>query len=344
VRVIHTADVHLSKEHPERLNALKKVVELSEDEEADLLLITGDLFDANADIEDLKTDLRPIFSDNDFQTLVIPGNHDNAAYRQEDYFGDDIEVLTSQPFTQKKFEDINLLAVPYTEKEFEELVEDLSETVEEDKTNLMMLHCTLSGASGGYGEEEEYMPVKPSQIVQTGFDYILAGHIHSTATRKKFGETTFAYSGSPVSISSSETGRRQAWIIDTEEDSMETRTLETPYYLQEEIDVLPGEEEESRENLLDSLEDRELEKASINLDLQGFTEQTVEDFVENIREDVEDLDADNLEIDKSGAESVSKVVKTDIYTDFKQRLEDKEFEKPELVEKKFLRGLSRNER
>lgn len=344
MRVIHTADVHLSKEHPERLKSLKKVVELSESEEADLLVITGDLFDANADIEDLKTDLRPIFSDNNFQTLVIPGNHDNAAYRQEDYFGDDIEVLSSQPFTRKSFEDLNLVAVPYTEKNFSELIEELSNAVEEDKTNLMMLHCTLSGASGGYGEEGEYMPVKPSQLVQTGFDYILAGHIHSSATRKKFGETVFAYSGSPVSISSSETGRRQVWLIDTEKEIMETRTLKTPYFLHQRIDVLPEEEDGVRDELQTSLEEKELEEASLILDIEGFTEEPVEQFVDSIKDNIEDMGLNKAEINDSSVESVSKVVKTDIYTDFKQKLEDKDFEKPELVEKKFLRGLSRHER
>ncbi|MFB6115411.1 MAG: exonuclease SbcCD subunit D, partial [Candidatus Nanohalobium sp.] len=169
MKIVHTADVHLSSEHPERLEALEEVVQVCKDEEADLLLVTGDLFDQNVNVEEIKTDLRPLFSGNSFDTLVIPGNHDNSAFRQEDYFGDDIEILTSRPYTSRTFDDVNIVALPYTEQSFSELVGPLSEATEEGKTNILMIHCTLAGASGSFGEESKYLPVKPAELVRTGF-------------------------------------------------------------------------------------------------------------------------------------------------------------------------------
>ncbi len=342
MRIVHTADVHLSQDHPERLEALKQILKTCEDEDVDILLIAGDLFDDNVDVETLKTDLRPLFKDNSFQTYVIPGNHDNTAFRKEDYFGEDIQILTESPYEIKEFDDLRLIALPYTEKNFSEIMDELPEPG--TKTDIMMMHCTLSGTTGGFGEEEKYMPVKPAQIIQTGYDYILAGHIHSSATRKTFGDTTFAYSGSPVSISSSETGRRAVWILDTEKEEMKAQQLDTEYFIQRRIELMPGNEDEERDTLISNLSDRELDKANIQIELAGFTEKELEQIKEDFRDEIKDLEPLSLDIGSDQLQSAASIVKTDIYSEFEDKLEEKEFENPEAVKRKFLRGLSRYER
>lgn len=344
MKIVHTADVHLASDHPERMEALKQVLEVCQEEEADLLLITGDLFDQNVNVEEIKTDLRPLFSGNSFDTLVIPGNHDNSAFRQEDYFGDDIEVLDERPYEKKVFDEVNIVALPYTDEEFSEMIEPLSEAREENKKNVLMIHCTLAGASGGFGEEIKYLPVEPAELVQTGYDYVLSGHIHSSATRKSYDNTVFAYSGSPVSISSSETGRREVWVLDTEDDSMETRELETFHYVREGLELLPGEEKEVLDQLEGSLEDRDLDEASVIVNVDGFTERDIEDFRDEIGEKLDNYSPREKDVRVEGLESAKSIVESDIYTEFREKLDSKEFENPELVEKKFLRGLSRHER
>lgn len=344
MKIVHTADVHLASGHPERMEALKEVLEVCRDEDADLLLITGDLFDQNVNVEDIKTDLRPLFSDNSFHTLVIPGNHDNSAFRQEDYFGDDIEVLDERPYEKKVFEDLNIVALPYTDKEFSDMIEPLSEAREANKKNVLMIHCTLAGASGGFGEESKYLPVEPAELVQTGYDYVLSGHIHSSATRKSYDNTVFAYSGSPVSISSSETGKREVWLLDTEKETMETRELETFHYVTEDLEILPGEEEKILDRLEKNLEDRDLEEASVIVTVNGFTERGVQELVDEIGDELGDYSPKEKEVNVEGLESAKTIVESDIYREFRDKLDNKEFENPDLVEKKFLRGLSRHER
>lgn len=343
MKIVHTADVHLSPEHPERMDALEEVLGVCQQEEVDLLLITGDLFDANVDLEDLKTDLRPLFSENSFQTLVIPGNHDKSAFRQEDYFGEDLEVLQDKPYSQKIIQDLNIVALPYTNKAFSEMVEPLSEAIEKDKENILMIHCTLAGATGGFGEESEYLPVKPSELVQTGFDYVLAGHIHSSATRKTFGDTVFAYSGSPVSISSSETGKREAWLLETGK-GLETKELDTEYYLKEKKEVLPGEEDEITEEIKKDLEEKDLDKASVIVEIEGFTQEKVEELSKQLEETVEGLGPADVDVEVLGLESAASVMDSEIYREFSRKMEEKDFENSDIVEKKFLRGLSRYER
>lgn len=343
MKVVHTADVHLSPDHPERMEALEEVIRICEDEDVELLLISGDLFDRNIDAGSLKTNVRSLFSDNDFDTFVISGNHDESAFREEDYFGDDIYMMTEAPFESQKFEDLNLIGVPYTEEGFSDLIEPLSEEVDDDKINLLMIHCTLSGVSGGFGQESKYMPVRPEELVQTGFDYVFSGHIHSEATRKDLGNTTFTYPGSPVSISSSETGRRQVWIFDTEDESLETRKLDTFHYLHRNIELMPKDEQKIDE-VIEGLKDKDLEKACVSVEVNGFTDKDVRSITDNIEKQIDGLGAAEVAIKNSGLESMASVVGSEIYTEFKDKMSENDLEKPEKVEKKFLRALSRHER
>lgn len=343
MKIIHTADIHLSENNPERIEALKEIISICVEEEADLLLISGDLFDKNIDAGSLKTDVRPFFSDNDFDTLVIPGNHDESAFREEDYFGDDIYTMTDTPISSRDYGDLNIVGVPYTEEGFSELIEPLSEEVEDDKINLLMIHCTLSGISGGFGEETKYMPVRPEELIQTGFDYMFSGHIHSKATRKDLGEATFTYPGSPVSISNSETGRRHVWIFDTEDEKLKTRKLDTFHYLQRDIELLPDENQKIEE-VIEDLRDKDLEKASISIEISGFTDKDIQEITENLEKRLEGLKPAEVEVKNSDLESMASVVESEIYIEFKDKMDEKDLEKPEKIERKFLRALSRHDR
>jgi len=341
MKLLHTADIHLSSDKAERLEALEEIIKKGNDRDVSLLLVSGDMFDRNVDVEEMRTRIRPLFSDNDFETLVISGNHDKDAFRKEDYFGEDLETLDEKPFEVKEYDEMKVVGLPYTTDGFENLVDSLSEEVEPDKTNVLMIHCTLLGSSGGFGNEEKYLPVSPEQIAQAEYDYVLAGHIHSSATKKEIGDTVFAYSGSPVSISKDETGSRSVWELDTEEEGLSRIKLDTHHYQKFTLELVPGKEEERIGNILDSLDANELENATILVKATGFTKENVKKLKESITSRVEDLDPESLEADFSELMSVSSLIDSPIYEQFKGKLEERNLESPEKVEKKFLEGLSR---
>ena len=340
MKVFHTADVHLTETHPERFEALEEIVDRCEREEADLLLITGDLFDANADLEDLKTDLRGLFSDTCFETLVIQGNHDKNVFRSEDFFGNKFQVMDNTPVDVREYENINIVGVPYTEDDFSSIIEDISESYVEGKTNVLMLHCSLTGVSGGFGGEEKYLPVRPEELIQTGFDYVLAGHIHSSATRRTFEKTVFAYSGSPVSISSSETGSRNIWKLN--EEGLSTVSLDSFHYIKQEKEMLPGEESEKLDEIKEYVETEDVSNASLIVKLSGFTDRNITDIKREVEAFTKNAFDSDIIIDN--LESVKSITESELYSEFKEKLDDKDFEKKDKIEEKFLRGLSRSER
>ena len=78
MKIIHTGDLHLIKEVDQRWGALVEVISQAKQETAEVLIISGDLFDSDADAEALRIPLRAVFEEAEFETLIIPGNHDAA--------------------------------------------------------------------------------------------------------------------------------------------------------------------------------------------------------------------------------------------------------------------------
>ena len=98
IRILHTSDVHLSREKSETLDALREVLRVASERNVEILTIGGDLFDTEEDADALRPKLRNDFSGNRFKIIVIPGNHDQWAYRRNLSFGSDMRILIKEPF------------------------------------------------------------------------------------------------------------------------------------------------------------------------------------------------------------------------------------------------------
>lgn len=350
MRLIVTADVHLSSDNTERLEALENVVRIAEKEaekDSAYLLIAGDMFDAEVNVEDVKTDIRDLFSGNNFQTLVIPGNHDEKAFREEDYFGDDIEIVSERPFKHLEFDEINLAAVPFGADSFDDLIPDLQEVRRKDKSNILLLHGTLSTALGRvFGEESRYLPFSPEQLLSTGFEYVFAGHIHSSPKRKVFGEDdcVFACPGSPVSITRKETEKRGVWLFDTDGKDLRTADVDSFHYVRKVLDLCPGEADKKLADLETELSNEDLERATLCVEPYGFIEMDEGSFFQSLTEVVEDAGADDFEIDRGNVESAKTILDSSLYQQFDEKLRAKDDIDRRTVRRIALKAFSEEER
>ncbi len=348
MRLLVTADVHLNPDHPERLEALREVVGKSREHDVDHLLVAGDLFDRAADVEELKSEVRELFSDNSFHTFVIPGNHDADSYRDEDYFGDDVDVLHEPPVEVVDAEGLRLVAVPYTDSGFDELVPEIRDSLHPEHVNALLVHGTLSTEIGGYGGENRYLPFTPEELLETGVDVVFAGHVHSEPRKQEFGdrELEFVYPGSPVSITRGETGRRRAWLYDTETESFSSLSLSTHHYLVEDVSVVPGREDSELDALDRRLEAREIEDAEVVVDATGYVEGGPEEFYRRVERRLEEVGAEQFHVDRGGVENASAAVESDLYREFERKLDERDADgvDAEQVRRIVLRAMSRMER
>ncbi|NOZ64012.1 MAG: DNA repair exonuclease [Caldiserica bacterium] len=246
MKILHTADLHLTGYEDERWQALKELVRVGKKEKVDVFIISGDLFDKGVHAEELRPKLREIFSGIPFQVIVIPGNHDMDSYSPGMFFGQNFTILTSlkQPFT---YREVVIWGLPFSSLEGEEVLSALrliKSSISREKKNVLLYHGELLDAffsRKDFGEEggKTYMPVKLSYFRDLPFDYILSGHFHKNfASWQVEGGGFFVYPGSPVSITRRETGRRRVNIFELGTPPREY-LLDTPYYEEVVVELNP---------------------------------------------------------------------------------------------------------
>lgn len=286
MRVLHTADVHLSADRPETIAGLEAVLEEATRHEVELLTIGGDLFDTPADAEALRPELRTLFRDNPFDIVAIPGNHDAAVYRENLRFGADLEVLVDAPLATRRFDDVELIGVPFTSSMTPELYAALEDASRPDRTQLLLLHCTLDigfHASDVGADEGTYFPVTTATLAGFDVEYVLAGHIHAEAREVPLAHGgRFVYPGSPVSHTSSETGRRHAILLDTEASSIRSIPLETFYVDEYTATIRPGEVDRVLAEIEAWVEDRREDTCELSIVVDGFVDRDEHAFFEEL--------------------------------------------------------------
>ncbi len=303
MKILQTSDVHLVAEGDQRWDALVEVVSHAKHESVDVLVISGDLFDSDADAEALRVPLRSVFDKAEFDTLVIPGNHDADSYAAGLLFGDRVHILTNAEWSKNVFEteDSRLIGVPFEaidSQEFHQRLRGLRGLIDPDRVNILLYHGELLDASfdrGAFGPEESgrYMPSRLAFFEELGVDYVLAGHFHRSFDVRRFGEKGyFVYPGSPVSVTRREVGQRKITLIEL---GKEPKAIEqdTAHYEQIEVILNAFEDQEPLDLIKASLKnihpqatvllrvdgtirgsEEELAKAVIHLDIAKAIEPT----------------------------------------------------------------------
>jgi exonuclease SbcD len=264
MRILHTADWHVGKvlkgrsRHEEHEAVLASLVTTAKEEDVDLVLVAGDVFDSSAPSTDAQSlVIRTLLALNEDGRIVVieGGNHDNP--RQLDVFrpllgalgvivvgrprraddGGRVDVTTRRgeqvrlgilPFVSKRYAisaaQVMTNTAAENNRDYADLVSRMIATLTEgfDKpgaVNLLMTHATLSGATAGGGERE-------SQI----FDYYIhAGAFPSTTHYVALGHlhrrqvvpgpAPIHYSGAPLQVDFGEIDNKPvALIVDVEAD------------------------------------------------------------------------------------------------------------------------------
>jgi exonuclease SbcD len=222
--ILHTADLHLIEENDERWKAFKIYLDEATNHEAEIVVISGDIFDTEADAEALRAPMRSLFEGVEYNTLIIPGNHDAEAFRVGLYFGEEIQVFNDPDWAKNVCDrdEVRFIGLPFEPMEadqFHRRLRVLREVIDPDKSNILLYHGELLDASfdrEAFGVERgRYMPSRLAYFAELGVDYVLAGHFHTNFDVRGFGEGGFfIYPGSPVSITQREVGVRHAALIE----------------------------------------------------------------------------------------------------------------------------------
>ncbi|WP_297712444.1 DNA repair exonuclease [Clostridium sp.] len=220
IKVLHCADLHfdtpfkeLSKEvsdasKNELLEVFKNIIDLAIDENIEVLLIAGDVFD-NLTVNKntlffISDQIRRI---NNIKVFISPGNHD--PYNEKSFYNiinwpENVYIFNGD-MEFKEVKELNLIiwgAGFRSNYENETLLRGIN--VDNDKINIMILHGEIASTSS----KNEYNPIYINDIYNSNIDYIALGHRHKFSGILKAGMTTYAYSGCPQGRGFDEEGEK----------------------------------------------------------------------------------------------------------------------------------------
>jgi DNA repair exonuclease SbcCD nuclease subunit len=313
-RLLHMADVHLGARHDDlgpaaaaqrqrQFEAFQRAIQLALDENVDLVLVCGDLFDSNSQprrsVERAAAELARLV-ERHVPVVIIPGTHDcydaGSIYRVFDLAemagaaadGELVVVLTDER-GEVEFAHLGVTVrarVFATKRAPESPLAGMAvapgEAGASRNWQVGMIHGSLT-VPGRFDADE--VSFSEQEIAASGLDYLALGHWHSFREGRA-GRTVWAYSGAPEPVALDQDGAGQVLLVTLDERggqrrvSVEPRPVGRSRFRKVEVDAASVTSQSELERKL-----RELANPDLVLDVRLL----------GVRGEALDLNTDELE-------------------------------------------------
>ena len=192
MKFIHTADIHLGAAFLEKnqlFESFERIIEDAKNEKVDVLMISGDLFNKQPLLKELR-EINALFSRiGNTKVFIIAGNHDfikKDSYYNSFNWNENVIFIKENKISRIDVDKLNLsiYGMSYHNREIRENIYDNLTPDNEERINILMAH----------GGDETHGPINFQSLNDSGFDYIALGHIH------KYSEPIKNYAIYPGSI------------------------------------------------------------------------------------------------------------------------------------------------
>jgi len=251
IKILHSADIHFDtpfsgmtpkealKSKEELKQVFEKIIKMTLENEIDILLIAGDIFD-NLSVN--KTTL--YFIKNCFENIskvkvfISPGNHD--PFNEKSFYNivdwpDNVHIFKGN-MESVTLEDLNTVVwgagfnTSHVNKSLLKEVERVDRY-----NNIMVLHGEITTTKDG----NDYNPITEEDIAKSNMDYIALGHRHKFSEVKKIENTYYSYSGCPQGRGFDELEDKGIILIELKERFVESKFIRTSIrnYYEKEINI-----------------------------------------------------------------------------------------------------------
>ena len=250
MKILHSADLHLDTpftgRSPAEADYLKKqllavprkLAALCKQEQCDLMVLAGDLFDGPATRQSLDG-LRHALAEAAVPVFITPGNHDplglSSPYMTEDWPAN-VHIFTQNTPQSVTLPDLDckIYGAGYRSMDCGSLLEGFRAEGKE-RFHIGVFHGDPTNAAS------PCCPITAEQIQESGLDYLALGHIHQGGSLR-WGDTLCAWPGCPMGRGYDEPGPKGVLIV-TLDSCVEIKqvTLDTPVFHDEEttVEALP---------------------------------------------------------------------------------------------------------
>lgn len=311
MKFVHIADVHLgavpdssmpwsNERQREIWESFKNIIDICNEERADLLLIAGDFFHKQPLIRELK-EVNYYFSKlKTARVVIMAGNHDYIGPRSN-YprfeWDEKVYMFLNDTIESMYFPEINttIYGFSYHQRDITDPVYDTVKPLGEDSIHILLAH----------GGDEKNVPINRKKLLEAGFDYIALGHIH----KPEIINNKMAYSGSLEPLDKNETGPRGYILGEISEDGerqVNIRFIKNSHREYKKLNITVNQET-TNGALVDIIKEklsREGKKNIYQIYIEGFRDESIRfdkdaiyplgNILEVIDESVPDYDFDVL--------------------------------------------------
>jgi len=246
IKLLHSADWHLdapmSGHSPEALQLLQKesrklpqrIADLCRQEQCQLLLLAGDLFDGACSKETVRL-VQQALASLDIPVIITPGNHDccrpGSPYFAEGW-SENVHIFTKSQVETLTIAELNckIYGAGYESMDCPGLLKRFRAEGEE-RWHIGVFHADAMTPNS------PYFPITRHQLQESGLDYVALGHIHKQGSITA-GDTLCLWPGCPMGRGYDELGVKGV-IIATLDEGVQTEfvPLDTPRFYDEDINA-----------------------------------------------------------------------------------------------------------
>ena len=282
-RFVHAADLHIdspfagvgdadnrvaTRLREATFEAFQNLVDLCINQNADFLVIAGDVYDG-AD-RSVRAQLRfrdglAKLADKGIQSFVVHGNHDPLdGWQSSISWPEGIHIFGATP-EWKNFEKNGevVAAVQGMSYPTREVTDNLATQFSPPESGNLFAIGLLHANVGANNAHPNYAPCTVEDLSQSGIDYWALGHVHTRQTLKR-AAPVIAYPGNTQGRHPNETGARGALVVDVDPSGAsksEFVALDVVRYERSDVDI-------SNIETIDSL-DSAIRQATDNLSVQA---------------------------------------------------------------------------
>lgn len=217
MRILHAADLHLDSVfaglpqdqalllRQESRDTLRRMVDWANDHAVDVMLLAGDVFDADRLYSQTAETLASALARFRGRIFLAPGNHDyfapGSGYGAVQW-PENVHLFTSRYPETVELPELNasVTGAAFTAPEEYAAFDGRELAGGSAAIRLGLLHGEVTR------QESKYRPIAPEEIAETGLSYLALGHVHRFSGILTAGQTRYAYPGCLVGRGFDETG------------------------------------------------------------------------------------------------------------------------------------------
>ena len=225
IRFLHAADLHLDSpfealpagkaavRRSEQRLLLQRMAALVKEEQLQLVLLPGDLFDSEWSYAETGEALCACFRQMGVPVLIAPGNHDwygpHSPYARL-ALPDNVYVFKKNELESVRISSlgVRIWGAAYLGKDSPSLLPGFRASRDDGLLNLLCLHGELTKA------DSPYAPVREEELAASGLQYAALGHVHQASGLRKAGETWYSWPGCPEGRGFDECGEKTVSIVE----------------------------------------------------------------------------------------------------------------------------------